>query len=223
MTKLEAPDMRSSNVNPGIDTWVVLCKYAQWCGFMNIPATYRPFLQIEWIFTLHLFVFKVAVFFCRLFMSQVNVHDLWPYAGLPCCVGILSICPHSFLSHSMQELFQTLSTIWKPQFYHPCTFRRQTCFLVQRVGDGLGGVDTEHKTKPLQLPDITFTHLFVSGPNLSAIAGLMPHLFPGPHPLHFPKSPYCWTCRSLFPYKNNAVLVGLHWCTLGCLFSFSIG
>lgn len=72
-------------------------------------------------------------------MSQVNVHDLWPYAGLPCCVGILSICPYNFLSHSMQELFQIFSTIWKCQFYHPFAFRRQTCFSVQRAEGRCGG------------------------------------------------------------------------------------
>lgn len=87
----------------------------------------------------------------------------------------------------------------------------------------MGGWDTEHKTKPLQLPDIRFTQFLVSGPNLSALAVLMPYLFSGPCPLHFAQSPYCWTFRSLFPYKNNAMLDGLHWCTLGGLFSFSIG
>lgn len=192
MAKLEAPVMRNSNVNLRIDTWAVLCNYVEWCGFMDISATNRTFLQIEWIFTLHLFVFKVAVVFCRLFMSQVNVHDLWSYyGGLPCCAGILCICPHSFLSHNMQELFQTLSTISKLQFHYSFTFGRQTCLLGQRA-DGASGWNTEHKTKPLQLPDIKSTHLLVSGPNLSAISLLMP-------------SSVFWTSFSPFPQESLIV------------------
>lgn len=168
---------------------------------MNIPATNRLFLSIEWVF---IFASICVQGCCILFQVLYVSGKSW---SLTLCRPSLlcgdPICPHSFLSHSMQELFQTLSTISKLQFYHPFTFRRQTCFLVQRAGDGwwVGwGGGTGHKTKPLQLPDIKFTHLLVSGPNLSAIAVLMPHLFSGPH-LHFPKSPSVGHLGHCFPTR----------------------
>lgn len=101
---------------------------------MNIPATNRLFLSIEWVF---IFASICVQGCCILFQVLYVSGKSW---SLTLCRPSLlcgdPICPHSFLSHSMQELFQTLSTISKLQFYHPFTFRRQTCFLVQRAGDG---------------------------------------------------------------------------------------
>lgn len=119
--------MKNSIVNPRT-TWAVLCNYAKWCGFRNRPAT-----RTELTCILHLFAFKVAVFFCRLFTSQVNVCDLWPNPGLYCCLGLLSISPHFFFPVLCNNLFPTLSTILNLQFYSPRTFRRKICLLVQRV------------------------------------------------------------------------------------------
>lgn len=66
--EVEAPGTGSSSAKPRT-TWAMPCNSAQWCGFMNRPATHGSFLRKEWIFILHLLAFEVAVFFYRLYGS----------------------------------------------------------------------------------------------------------------------------------------------------------
>lgn len=147
-----------------------------------------------------------------LFMSQVNVCGHWSHPGLPCRVGTLSICPQfpfPFYARAVSNLEASI----------PIPPHLQKTDLPSSSESGR----KTQNIRLLQLPDIKFMYFLVSGPNLSAIPGLVPHLFSGPHPPPFPRIPHCWTVRSLFPYKNNAMLGELHWYTLGCLFSFSVG
>lgn len=110
MAKLQTSEMGGSAVNLR-NAWTILCNYVKWCGFMNRSGRNRYFLWIKWIFILHLIVSKIAIFFYRFFIHQVNVHDLTS-SMLSVLPGTSNISPHCFLYIWCSSYFKPSLQCW---------------------------------------------------------------------------------------------------------------